>query len=85
MRGKGFATQWVYLPIKQVRVPSWLEAEVKQFCHQREIDRLRSEIRETRAEIAEHRQKSMPLTASMKKKQEQARAKRERLRAGKTR
>lgn len=79
-RGKGFASQWVYLPIKQVKIPAWLHEEVQAYCHRREVERLRSEIAETRNEIKEHRQKSMELSATMRKRQEQARAKRERLR-----
>jgi len=51
MRGKGFASWWLYGPVKQVKIPSWLEDEVKNFCHEREIGRLRGEIAETRNEI----------------------------------
>lgn len=79
-RGKGFASQWVFMPTKHMVLPAWLEAEVKEFCHRREVDRLREEISDIRTEIREYREKSMPLTKSMRKKQEQAKAKSKRLR-----
>lgn len=52
MRGKGFASAWLYGPVKPVRIPSWLEAEVKAYCHRREVERFRGEVRSLKGALA---------------------------------
>ena len=64
---RGFCTRYLYPPAKTIRIPEWIESEVREFVTRREVERFREEVGTLEADLELYRRSQRPQTNKAKK------------------